>query len=110
MRLISPPIDTLLTDIKLIFLNPYHYTYVLQKEDNFIYLYDEMTMDIVGKSKVPFNENFKMLAFTDNFNCFCTYLEARPTQNQTAQIIMFTLEQDGTIVHHRCPLTKNKVA
>jgi hypothetical protein len=55
MRQISPPIDTLLTDVKLIFLNPYHYTNVIQKEDNFIYLYDEMTMDFVGKSKVPFN-------------------------------------------------------
>jgi hypothetical protein len=55
MKQILPPIETLLTDIKLIFLNPYHYTYVLQKEDNFIYLYDEMTMDVVGKSKIPFN-------------------------------------------------------
>jgi hypothetical protein len=51
-----------------------------------------------------------MLAFTDNFNGFCTYLEAKPSQSQAAQIIMFILEQDGTIVHHRCPLTKNKVA
>jgi hypothetical protein len=31
MRLITPPIETILTDIKLIFLNPYHYIYVLQK-------------------------------------------------------------------------------
>jgi hypothetical protein len=108
MRVIHPPVETILTDIKLIFLNPYHYTYVLQKEDNYIYLYDELTMDIVGKSKVSFNENFKMLAFTDNFNGFCTYIEAKPQQNQQAQIITFNLEQDGSIVHHRNPLTKNK--
>jgi hypothetical protein len=49
-----------------------------------------------------------MLAFTDNFNGFCTYLEAKPQQNPTAQIIIFNLEQDGTIVHHRFPLTRNK--
>lgn len=31
MKIIAPPVETILTDIKLIFLNPYHYTYVLQK-------------------------------------------------------------------------------
>lgn len=51
-----------------------------------------------------------MLAFTDNFNGFCTYLEAKPQQNQTAQIIIFNLEQDGTIIHYRYPLTRNKAA
>lgn len=66
-------------------------------------------MDIVGKSKVAFSENFKNLAFTDNFNGFCTYVEARQHQGQQAQIIIFNLEQDGSIVHHRFPLTKNKV-
>jgi hypothetical protein len=64
-------------------------------------------MDIVGKSKVSFNENFKMLAFTDNFNTFYSYIEAKPNLNQQqAQIIIFNLEQDGSIVHTRNQLVR----
>ena len=44
MKLLNPKTEVVLTGVKSIYLNPYHYTYVIQKEDNFIYLYDEMTM------------------------------------------------------------------
>ncbi len=91
MNVITPKIEVILTGIKSIYLNPYHYTYVIQKEDNYIYLYDEMTMEIVGRSKVPFSETFKTFMFTDNFNLFCTYIETKQNSSQQSQIIVFTL-------------------
>ena len=48
-----------------------------------------------------------MLAFTDNFNTFYSYIEAKPNLNQQqAQIIIFNLEQDGSIVHTRNQLVR----
>lgn len=51
-----------------------------------------------------------MLAFTDNFNVFCNYIEAKPQSHTPshAQILIFTLEQDGAIIHARHPLTRHK--
>lgn len=48
------------------------------------------------------------MAFTDNFNLFCAYIEAKTLQNQPAQIMIFNLEQDGVINHHRHLITRNK--
>ena len=48
-----------------------------------------------------------MLAFTDNFNTFYSYIEAKPNLNQQqAQIVIFNLEQDGSIVHTRNQLMR----
>jgi hypothetical protein len=44
MKVLTATTEKLLEGVKSIFLNPYHYTYVIHKEDGFIYLYDEMTM------------------------------------------------------------------
>jgi len=110
MKLLVPKTEVVLTGVKSIYLNPYHYTYVIQKEDNYIYLYDEMTMEIIGKTKVPFSESFKTFTFTDNFNMFCTYIEGKNnSQQQQSQVIVFTLEPDGVISHYRYMLTINKV-
>lgn len=63
-----------MNDIKSIYQHPSHYTYAIQRTDNYIYLYDEMTMETVGRTRVPFNEQFKTFTFTDNFNVFCAYV------------------------------------
>lgn len=108
MKQLSPKNEIILSGVKSVYLNPYHYTYVIQKEDNHIYLYDEMTMEIIGKTKVAFNETFKTFTFTDNFNMFCTYIECRINPPQQPQIIVFTLEADGVISHYRHMLTRNR--
>lgn len=106
MKVLTAATEKLLEGVKSIFLNPYHYTYVIHKEDGFIYLYDEMTMEFVGKTKSAFAETFKVFTFTDNFNCFIAYLEGKHPQQ--SQILVFALEPDGTINYHRHLLTRNR--
>jgi len=72
---------------------------VIQKEDNYIYLYDEMTMEIIGKSKFPFADTLKVFTFMDNFNTFCAFVEGKA-------FVFFNLELDGVINHRRIPLMK----
>ena len=77
MLLITPKLDLLFSEVRSIYQHPYHYTYVLQRMDNYIYLYDEMTMENIGRTKVPILDNFKNIIFTDNFNIFCAYIEGK---------------------------------
>jgi len=93
--------------VKYIYQHPYHYTYVIQKTDNHIYLYDEKTIEYIGKTKLPFHENFKVFTFTDNFNVFCAYSEGKANPVQQAQIIVFTLNPDRVIIHSRQPVSRN---
>ena len=44
MKVLTAATEKLLVGVKSVFLNPYHFTYVIHKEYGFIYLYDEMTM------------------------------------------------------------------
>ena len=110
MKIITPKIETIFTGVKAIYQNPYHYVYVIQKEDNFIYLYDEMTMEYIGKSKVPFNDTFRNFTFTDNFNIFCTYIEGKPTSPLHSQIIVFNLNPEGVISHQRHNFTRSRIS
>ena len=91
MHIINPKMQTLIKDVKCIYQHPYHYTYVIQKIDNYIYLYDQMTLDYIGKTKVPLTQNFKTFTFTDNFNIFCAYVEGKNNPYQQPQIIIFNL-------------------
>jgi hypothetical protein len=106
MKPIYPKVECLLSDVKYIYQHPYHYTYAIQKTDNYIYLYDEMTLEIVGRTKVPFNEVFKAFTFTDNFNIFCAYVEAKANPQQQPQIIVFGLTPEGVISHQRHTLLR----
>jgi len=108
MKLITPQIQTLMTDIKAIYQHPYHYTYVVQQMDNYIYLYDEMTMEYIGRSKVPFNEQIKSFTFTENFNIFCAYVEGKSNPLQQTQIIVFSLTPEGIISHQRHMLVRQQ--
>ena len=55
MKAITPKSTSLLSNIRSIYQHPYHYTYVLHKTDNFVYLYDELSVEVVGRTKVAFS-------------------------------------------------------
>lgn len=83
-------------------MNPFHYTYVLQKIDGHVYLYDQMTMRQVGKTKLALAEDIKMIAFTENFNYFFSYIEIKPyASSSTGHLLVFSLQEEDKINYKR---------
>lgn len=77
LQQITANIETFLEEVKGIYQHPLHYTYILHKNDGYLHLYDQATMDIVGKTKVVVLDQIKMFAFTNDFNMFYGLRENR---------------------------------
>jgi hypothetical protein len=58
------------TCVQQIYIHPLHFTHLVHKEDNYIYLYDELSMSKLGKTKVQILAGMKLFAFSYNFNLF----------------------------------------
>lgn len=74
---ITVKIEPFIEEVKCIYQHPLHYTYILHKNDGFLHLYDQATMEIVGKTKVVVLDQMRMFAFTNDFNSFYGLRENR---------------------------------
>jgi hypothetical protein len=84
MRGIETTKEEISNRVRAVFQHPSSYVTVLQKEDNFVYLYDEKVMAEVGVSNNPFGDTIKLIAFGRNFEVFYAYFDDAKL-NKTSQ-------------------------
>lgn len=76
MRPISAASELLVASVRALFQNPHHhYTFVVQRDNNFLYFYDDKTMTCIGVSKGPIHETIKFLVFSNNYGEFVAYFD-----------------------------------